>query len=183
MDNKNLKQEIVGSIREIIFGLEDSLVSTLGALIGIAAGAQSTYIVILSGFVLLAAESTSMAAGSYLSSKSAIEADAQLRRENGDKVVKESRHIRAAVVMGVSYVLGGLVPLSPFFFFEVNTAIMPSVVLTVFCLFLVGLWASKYTKRPRLRSGFEMAGISLAAALIGYLIGRVVADVFAAGVL
>ncbi len=52
-----------------MFGVEDSLVSTLGALTGIAAGTQSTYVVVLAGVVLIFAEAVSMTAGSYLSSK------------------------------------------------------------------------------------------------------------------
>lgn len=58
------------SIRELVFGLEDGLVSTLGAIIGIAAGTGDRRIIILSGFVIVVVEAFSMAAGSYLSSKS-----------------------------------------------------------------------------------------------------------------
>ncbi len=56
--------------REMIFGLDDGVVSTLGAITGIAIGTGSAYIVILSGLVIIAVETLSMAAGTYLSSKS-----------------------------------------------------------------------------------------------------------------
>ena len=49
----NLQKAMQASIREIVFGMEDSLVSTLGAITGIAAGTGSTYVVILSGIVLI----------------------------------------------------------------------------------------------------------------------------------
>lgn len=65
--------QMEASIREIVFGLEDSLVSTLGTITGIAAGTGSTYVVVLSGIVLIFVEGLSMTAGSYLSSKSAQE--------------------------------------------------------------------------------------------------------------
>lgn len=169
---KSFKHEIVDSMREIIFGLEDSLVSTLGAITGIAVGAQSTYIVIMSGLVLIAAESTSMAAGSYLSSKSASEAEAEFHKENGEKVALEPvRPKRAAVVMGVFYFIGGFVPLSFYFFLPVNTAIIPSIITTAVVLFLVGVWAASFTKNSRVKSGLEMVLISLTAALVGYAIG------------
>lgn len=58
------------SIREVVFGLEDGLVSTMGAVAGIAAGTESAHIVVLSGLVIVAVEALSMAAGSYLSNKS-----------------------------------------------------------------------------------------------------------------
>ncbi len=62
-------------IREAIFGLEDGMVSTMGAITGIATGTKSYFTVILSGFVIIAVESISMAVGSYLSSKSEREID------------------------------------------------------------------------------------------------------------
>lgn len=170
---------ILSSMRELIFGLEDSLVSTLGTITGIAIGTQSTYVVILSGFVLIAAESTSMAAGSYLSSVSANNAEEEWDKERRKKRHLLSAHpIRGAAVMWVSYVLGGFVPLLPYLFLSTTQAILPSVVLTVISLFSVGVWSSLYTKRSVLRSGFEMVLISLSAALIGYVIGRMMSVYF-----
>ncbi|HBU27741.1 TPA: hypothetical protein DEB00_01325 [Candidatus Uhrbacteria bacterium] len=76
-------------VEEVVFGVEDSLVSTLGAITGIAVGTQSTYIVILSGIVLLFAEATSMTAGSYLSSKSEGEVWLQEHEHDWDRLMKE----------------------------------------------------------------------------------------------
>jgi predicted membrane protein (TIGR00267 family) len=58
------------AIRELVFGLEDGLVSTMGAVAGIAAGTENGQIVVLSGLVIIAVEALSMAAGSFLSNKS-----------------------------------------------------------------------------------------------------------------
>lgn len=162
------QKQVRESIREVIFGLEDGLVSTLGAVTGIAAGAQSTFVVILSGLVLIGVESLSMAAGSYLSSKAVGESSAASRG-------KKSKHIhpiRGAFVMGFFYFLGGLIPISPYFFTAVDIAFLPSILMTGFTLFLIGVWSSHYTKRSAIKSGVEMVVISLAAAGLGYAIGR-----------
>ncbi|HJN85191.1 MAG TPA: VIT1/CCC1 transporter family protein [Patescibacteria group bacterium] len=66
---KRARKKIAYVVEEVIFGVEDSLVSTVGVLTGVAAGTQSSYVVVLSGIVLIFAEGLSMAAGSYLSSK------------------------------------------------------------------------------------------------------------------
>lgn len=58
-------------MREVIFGLEDGMVSSGGVTIGIAAGTGDSRIVVLSGFVVVVVEALSMASGSYLSTKSA----------------------------------------------------------------------------------------------------------------
>ncbi len=167
------------SIREIIFGLEDSLVSTLGAVTGIAIGANNTYIVILSGLVLIAAESTSMAAGSYLSSKSAVAVEHVLHKKDGLRIDKHAQPVRAGMVMGVCYFVGGFVPLTPYFFLSIPLALVVSIPATAIVLFLVGVWSSQFTKRSAARSGFEMVFVSLSAALVGYVIARLVNFYFA----
>jgi len=67
---RTIKSKFLESIREVIFGMEDGLVSTLGVITGIAAGTENSFIVVLTGFVVVCVESLSMAAGTYLSSKS-----------------------------------------------------------------------------------------------------------------
>ena len=168
-------------MREIIFGLEDSFVSTLGTITGIAVVTQSTYIVILSGLVLLAAESSSMGAGSYLSSKTATQARASTSQK---QILARHEHpLRAGIVMFIFYVMGGIVPLGPYFLFTIDTAIPISIVLTVLALFGLGIWSAEYTKRPRLRSGLEMAGISIGAALLGIIVGQLVHQFFGVDVI
>lgn len=173
---KSLTYFITTSMRELIFGLEDSLVSTLGTITGIAIGTKSTYIVILSGLVLLAAESTSMAAGSYLSNRSANEAEDKLNKSS----TKRTRQypIRGSAVMLVSYLLGGLVPLSPYFFLLPKQAIPLSILMTIITLFFVGYWSAFYTGRSHIKSGLEMMIVSLSAAMIGYGIGYWVSAVY-----
>lgn len=178
MKRKRLRVLITESLREIIFGLEDSLVSTLGAITGIAVGANNTYIVILSGLVLIAAESTSMAAGSYLSSKSAFEADQVLHKNDDQHTEHASRPIRAGAVMGFFYFIGGFVPLTPYFFLSIPNALIVSIPATAIVLFLVGVWSAQFTKRSPTRSGFEMVMVSLSAAFIGYIIARIVSWYF-----
>ena len=72
------------SIRELVFGIEDSLVSTVGVVVGVAAGAHDARIVVLSGAVLIVVEALSMAAGSFLSSKS--------HREMLERAIKEEEY-------------------------------------------------------------------------------------------
>ena len=62
--------KILSGIRDIVFGLEDGMVSTLGAITGIAVGSQSHFTVILAGVVIISVESISMGIGSYISNLS-----------------------------------------------------------------------------------------------------------------
>lgn len=85
----NLQKAMQASIREIVFGMEDSLVSTLGAITGIAAGTGSKFMVILSGIVLIFVEAVSMTAGSYLSSKSAHEVFNLRKKQETSRLLQE----------------------------------------------------------------------------------------------
>jgi VIT1/CCC1 family predicted Fe2+/Mn2+ transporter len=60
-------------LRNIIFGVEDSLVSTVGLLSGIAVEHVSSPTILLTGFVYITVEAFSMSVGSFLSEESAEE--------------------------------------------------------------------------------------------------------------
>src|SRR3989338_1287112 len=84
-----------GLIRETVFGVEDGMVSTMGAITGIAAATHDPFTIFLSGFVIISVESVSMAVGSYLSSKS--EQSINQRKLEEEKIElkqypKEERH-------------------------------------------------------------------------------------------
>lgn len=217
------RDRLAASIREVVFGLEDSFVSTLGTVSGIAVGSGDRFIVILSGLVLVTVEAISMAAGSYLSSKAAKEiydervkqdaARVLAERVSDDESLKElferkgfkkpeikialqaiSRERKqwldevhrceyrmspaatdtpfvAGVVMGVFYLFGGLITLSPYFFLPLGIAFPVAVAVTFVALFVLGYWKANVAGVRPVRSGVEMVTVSLGAALIGILIG------------
>ncbi len=84
-------------IRDAVFGTQDGLISTLGALTGIAAGTQDPRAVVIAGFVIVAVESLSMAAGSYLSSKSQREYLERLLREEEEEIRTEPEKERQEI--------------------------------------------------------------------------------------
>lgn len=85
---------IRGRIRDAVFGTQDGLISTLGALTGIAVGTQDGRVVVLAGLVIIVVESLSMAAGSYLSSKSHREYLERLLREEHESILKNPEEER-----------------------------------------------------------------------------------------
>ncbi|MBI4003794.1 MAG: VIT1/CCC1 transporter family protein [Candidatus Omnitrophica bacterium] len=76
-------------LRDAVFGTQDGLISTLGALTGIAAGTGSPTAVVVAGFVIIVVESLSMAAGSYLSSKSQREYLERLLKEEEEEIARD----------------------------------------------------------------------------------------------
>ena len=85
-------------LRDAVFGTQDGLISTLGALTGIAEGTRSGEAVVIAGFVIIVVESLSMAAGSYLSSKSQREYLERLLREEEEEIARDPEGERQEIV-------------------------------------------------------------------------------------
>ncbi len=78
---------------------------------------------------------------------------------------------KIALVVGISAIIGSLIPLFPFIFLPVTTSMWVSVVITALVLFVVGGYKARMTVGHPGRSGFEMALIGTLSALVGYAVG------------
>lgn len=82
---------------------------------------------------------------------------------------------RSAFNIGVSYIVGGLVPLSPYFFVSDSVqALKISVVITLLCLFIFGFFKSKITGVNPWTGGLKVMMIGAAAAAAAFGIARLV---------
>jgi VIT1/CCC1 family predicted Fe2+/Mn2+ transporter len=96
--------------------------------------------------------------------------DFMMKYELGLNKPDPKRATKSALNIGLSYVAGGLVPLSPYFF--VNSPVdglKISVVVTLLCLFIFGFFKSKITGIPPLLGALRvtMIGALAAAAAFG----------------
>ncbi|OGI60084.1 hypothetical protein A2641_02845 [Candidatus Nomurabacteria bacterium RIFCSPHIGHO2_01_FULL_37_25] len=73
-------------LKEVVFGIEDGMVSTLGSITGIAIGSNNQAIVILAGVVIISVESISMGIGSYLSNRSQEEMEERKIKEEKEEL-------------------------------------------------------------------------------------------------
>jgi VIT1/CCC1 family predicted Fe2+/Mn2+ transporter len=78
---------------------------------------------------------------------------------------------KIALVVGLSAIIGSLIPLVPFIFLPVTTSMWVSVVITALVLFAVGGYKARMTVGHPGRSGLEMAIIGTLSALVGYAVG------------
>lgn len=154
-------------VRNVIFGIEDSLVSTVGLLAGIASGALPTRTILMTGVIYIAVEALSMAVGSFLSEESVGE------MEQGSEAFRNA--IIGGGVMFVSFVIAGFVPLVPYLFFVPATALMTSVVLSLATLFALGYIHSRMSgargTKPWVRA-LRMAILGGAAIVLGIVVAR-----------
>jgi vacuolar iron transporter family protein len=72
--------------------------------------------------------------------------DFMMKYELGLDKPDPKRATKSALNIGISYIIGGIIPLSPYFFInDSNTALKYSVVATLICLFIFGYFKSKMT--------------------------------------
>jgi len=150
--------------RNFIFGVEDSLVSTVGLLSGVAVAGVAVETIFLTGVVLIFVEAFSMAAGSFLSETSAEEF------ATGKRAVT-NRSMLSGFVMFASYFLAGFIPLLPYVFFEGVSALILSVSASVLALFVLGVAGGALSRTSILRSALRMAIIGGTAIGIGVAVG------------
>jgi len=82
---------------------------------------------------------------------------------------------KSAFNIGVSYVIGGLVPLSPYFFVSDSVqGLKISVVITLICLFIFGFFKSKITGVNPWTGGLKVMMIGAAAAAAAFGIARLI---------
>jgi len=79
--------------------------------------------------------------------------------------------LSGALLVGTSAIIGSLIPLWPFFFFPLETAIIVGLVSTALVFYGIGVVKAKLTVGVPSKSGLQMLVIGMTAALVGYLIG------------
>lgn len=157
-------------IREMTFGVEDGLISILGLVAGVTGANVNNYFIILAGVAGMIPAAISMSAGVYLSNKSQKEyLETRYKKKKLRGIV--GNPLYDALVIGVSFIIAGWIPIFPYLLFEKITALYTAIILTVIALFIYGVYKTKYTKKNWFRSGLEMVVVSLFAALVGYLVG------------
>ena len=218
------------SLAEIILGGQDGLVNVLGIVLGVASATSNVFIVLIAGLVATFAESISMAAVAYTSTRAEqdhywaelkqekweiehvpeVETEeirliymkkgfrgAELERmvksitsnkelwisimmteELGLAPIETQNPVRAAGIVGVSAFVGSVIPLIPFAFLPVQTAMVASLVIATIVLFSVGAYKAKITVGSWYKSGLEMAVVGMLAAIVGWLVGKFLGDWF-----
>jgi len=212
------------AIREIIFGMNDGLVTTIGFLAGVTGSISEGRYVLLAGMAEIVAGAISMSIGGYLATKSQREffhSEIEQERWEIEKMPeKEAEEIRdiygkmgftrpeqdmivnrvtsdkelllrfmkreelglvdehldeprsVALIMGLSFLLGSLPPILPYFFMNSpHSAIWVAILFSVLFLFFVGAAKTRLTKVKPLRSGLETMLLGIFASGVGYGLG------------
>lgn len=158
----------VSYYRNFIFGVEDSLVSTVGLLSGVAIANVNKETILLTGVVLIFVEAFSMAAGSFLSEKSAQEYAQAATAQDGKSIV-------SGLVMFFSYFVSGFVPLSAYLIWPVETALPYSITGSIAALAVLGMASGRLSRSSMFKSALRMSLVGGIAIAVGITAGLLVA--------
>jgi VIT1/CCC1 family predicted Fe2+/Mn2+ transporter len=101
--------------------------------------------------------------------------DFMMKHELGLDKPDPRRARKSAFNIGVSYIVGGLIPLSPYFFVEDGlTGLKISAVITLICLFIFGYFKSKTTGVHPLAGAIRVMIIGALAAGCAFAVARMI---------
>lgn len=151
-------------VRNIVFGVEDGLVSTVGFLSGVAVIGVVYEQIVSIGAILIMVEAFSMGAGSLLSEHSTEEYETK-------KDVFFKKSFFGGVAMFFSYICAGFVPLLPYVF-GISDAFKLSIGLSLVFLFILGAVSAKFFGISIWKEGLRMAVIGGLAIGLGVFVGQ-----------
>jgi VIT1/CCC1 family predicted Fe2+/Mn2+ transporter len=215
-----------GTLRAVVFGASDGLVSNLSLVMGVAGATAEPSFILLSGIAGLLAGAFSMGAGEYISVRSQVEVLerqialerielATIPEEEFEELVaiyrskglpeedarRFAEHIfqdpevalqtlvreelgldqngmgspwAAAGGSFLAFTIGAIIPVIPFLFGGGDAVVVVSFGISLVALFVLGALVSLLTGRSVLFSGFRQVGIGAAAAIVTYLVGRLI---------
>jgi vacuolar iron transporter family protein len=101
--------------------------------------------------------------------------DFMMRFELGLERPDKNRALESALVIGVSYVIGGLIPLSAYFFTgSSREGLIYSSIITFICLIVFGLIKSKLTGQPLFKGAMRVAVVGALAAGAAFALARLI---------
>ena len=215
-----------GTLRAIVFGASDGLVSNLSLVMGVAGATAEPSFILLSGIAGLLAGAFSMAAGEYISVRSQVEVlERQIALERAELAAIPEEEFEELVAiyrskglpeedarrfaehifqdpeialqtlvreelgldqngMGspwaaaggsfLAFTIGAIIPVIPYFFGGGDLVLFVSFGISLAALFVLGALVSLLTGRSLLFSGFRQVGIGAMAAIVTYLVGRLI---------
>jgi len=93
----------------------------------------------------------------------------ELRLEKPDA----NRARNSAATIGFSYIIGGLIPFSAYFFTPApHQGLIISALLTIICLFVFGFFKSRVTGQIAVKGAVKVTIIGIAAATAAFVIAK-----------
>ncbi len=160
-------------IGELVYGANDGLITTFAVVAGVTGGGLAPRVVLIIGIANLFADGLSMAAGNYLSIRSA-----ESVREAQGLPEEEASPKRHALATLLAFIVAGALPLVPYVIGPVpGSRFAWSVALAFATMFAIGASRTFISNTRWWAGGLEMLGLGAAVTAVAYGVGALVAAV------
>ena len=140
--------------------MTDGLTVTFAIAAGLSAVLSFPNLVWLVGSIQIVAGSIAMGLGGYFAGKNEI---------------KEQRAGKSGFYIGISYIIGGLIALAPYFFTDdAKTGLIYSAPLTTISLLILGYFKSKFVGTNPVQGAVRITLIGLIAAACAFGIAKLI---------
>jgi vacuolar iron transporter family protein len=156
-------------LRDLVYGANDGIVTTLVVVSGVAGAALSSNVVLILGAANLLADGFSMGASNVLAERSTVSATTR------PSIRQAGRHGMATTL---GFVLAGLIPLSIYLFpwFE-GIRFAAACTVAAIALFCIGAARSLFSDRSWVAAGIEMFVLGVIAGAVAYAVGAAAASI------
>lgn len=96
-----------------------------------------------------------------------------LAEEHNLKPLTKGEAVRSSFIVGLAAIIGSFIPLLPFLFLNIASAVITSLCISALTLFVVGAYKARTMVGSPGKSGLEMTLIGMASALVGYGVGLI----------
>ncbi len=181
----------LSNVRDMVLGMNDGLVELLGVVAGLSAVYREDPVVVgVSGVVVGVAGAISMGVGAFVSVRSQRQVNESLLERDGivaeltGKEIKEvgtdgESELRSALFTGVSYLVGVVFPVTPFFLATNSiVALSLSLFLALSVLAFVGGFVALVSGISIRKKVLEMVLSASFAAGASYVVGKLVKFIF-----
>jgi len=156
-------------LRDLVYGANDGIVTTLVVVSGVTGAALSSNVVLILGAANLLADGFSMGASNVLAERSTVSETTR------PSIRQASRHGTATIA---GFILAGFIPLSIYLFpwFE-GIRFEAACAVAAIALFGIGAARSLFSDRSWIAAGTEMFALGVIATGVAYAVGAAAASV------
>tara|TARA_B100001121_G_C18374983_1_gene473470 strand:- start:40 stop:582 length:543 start_codon:yes stop_codon:yes gene_type:complete len=167
-------------LRTLMFGGIDGIITIFNIMSGIEGSRLNYKYIFIIGAAALFSDAISMGTGEYLSVKAENELKNKEKQANANAEAEaqaeaEPSPEKKGIVMFISFVLFGMIPLVLYFLMlKINfkNRYINAYVSVITALFILGVYKSKFTKEKWYKSGFNIAAYGAIAGFLAFNISR-----------
>jgi predicted membrane protein (TIGR00267 family) len=159
--------------------LTDGIICFLGIIVGVARATSSPTLVIITGIVGGIADALGNSVGFFISQTTERAVQIYEVEKGTESRVHSKKEVwMSGVFSFLATIVALILLLSPFTFLSIWNATYVSFAIGTIMSFVLGSYVGKIGKENPYKSGLKYAAITIAGALIAYLVGEVLDIIF-----